>query len=59
MLLVCEKHVKNGLHLLHVPHVQKLSHMDVQHYCIFCYKPAVFKLFYSISPHTFAVNPER
>jgi len=48
MITVCENHIKKGIILLNVPHVQKLSHKYWEHTCVFCNEPAHFKLFYSI-----------
>jgi hypothetical protein len=49
MITVCERHLKEALHLFNVPHVEKLSHKYWEHGCVFCSNPAHYKLF-SIFP---------
>jgi hypothetical protein len=48
MIIVCKNHIKEGVILLNVPHIQKLPQKYWEHTCIFCDEPAHFKLFYSI-----------
>lgn len=47
MLTVCEKHMKEAISLLNVPHVTKLSQRYKDYNCAFCGNPAHYKLFYS------------
>lgn len=42
MILVCQKHVKQGLKMLYLPHVRPISG-DCK--CFYCEKQADFKLY--------------
>lgn len=44
MITVCEKHIKEAITLLNVPHIQKLSQKYWEHRCFFCNQLAHFKL---------------
>jgi hypothetical protein len=47
MITVCEKHIKEAINLLDVPHVQSLHPKYGEHSCKFCGDLANYKLFYS------------
>lgn len=47
MITVCEKHIKEAINLLDVPHVQSLHPKYGEHSCKFCGELANYKLFYS------------
>ena len=44
MAMVCKKHVAEGLHLLPVPHVKRISKYK-KIPCYFCEQPATIQLF--------------
>ncbi|SDH80527.1 hypothetical protein SAMN04489735_10645 [Aneurinibacillus thermoaerophilus] len=46
MITVCQEHMKDGLNLLNVPHVEEITQQYLEHRCIFCNKLAKFELFY-------------
>lgn len=52
MLTVCEKHIKEAISLLDVPHVQKMHQKYCEHSCNFCGELAHYKLFYSTAIET-------
>jgi len=45
MLVVCPRHVKDGLRNLDAPHVKKIKNYKCT--CSFCNQKAVIKIFYS------------
>jgi hypothetical protein len=47
MLVVCKKHVKEGITCFDVPHVKKIS--DSKLTCLFCKEEANIEVFYLIS----------
>ncbi|AZV43844.1 hypothetical protein BAOM_3235 [Peribacillus asahii] len=46
MLMVCHKHVKEGLKRLTIPHVKKIK--DCHCSCLYCNRKAEIKIFYSM-----------
>lgn len=48
MLLVCDKHIKQGLQYLNTPHILHIEDENFIGCCVFCDRKATYKLFYSI-----------
>ncbi len=43
MILVCSDHVKDGIELLHAPHIKR---NDMKSPCRFCHNEASFEIYY-------------
>lgn len=48
LLLVCKKHIKEGLQYLNAPHIVTIKDENFKGCCVFCNQRAEYKLFYSI-----------
>jgi len=48
MMIVCSRHVKNGLKVLNVPHIKKLNAKNKKKSCFFCDELAEYCLFYDL-----------
>lgn len=47
MLIVCQKHVKEGINGFNIPHVKKIQD-DYEYPCLFCNQKAEVQIFYAL-----------